>query len=155
MLGTAKVAMSSKGCRYTLEVQFSANAEHVTIMPVISADGKTCTPVSILLGKYQKNLMNLNGVEQTPQMFLLPGSLVAYRNPASMDKEIFCKWAENFNSETAHLRKQPKRLLLTIDRFSCLVSFKALTLLHENDVVVVALPAHTSNRTQNLGHSVF
>lgn len=50
MRGRAKAALNSKGSINALEVQFFTNVGHFTIMPVISADGKTWTPVSILSG---------------------------------------------------------------------------------------------------------
>jgi DDE superfamily endonuclease len=78
------------------------------------------------------------------------------RSLAGVDTQIFEDWTKKFVAETAHLR--PRRtdyLLLVTDAFSGHVQYRALKTLRDAQVHVVALPAHTSHRTQQLDVSMF
>ena len=140
---------------YSIEMKWSGNASHVTIMPVVSADGRSWTPVAILQGKRAKYRVRADGTRETPTCYLPENALVAYREPAEMDSHIFLRFCENFVSETKVLRQRHKNLILTMDGYGAHTSYKALSLLRENKIHVVALPAHTSHRTQTLDYSVF
>lgn len=48
-----------------------------------------------------------------------------------------------------------RKQLLIMDGYSCHVSFKKISLLKENDIIVVGLPAHTSHALQPLDVPVF
>lgn len=62
---------------------------------------------------------------------------------AGVDTDIIWSWARNFINETAFLRRHDRKLLL--DRYSCHVSFKTLSVLKENGVIFAGLPVHMSN----------
>lgn len=81
--------------------------------------------------------------------------MVAYRTPASMTLTIFYQWAERFIAETAELRRKHKYILLTMDGFSGHISANTLILFKENNIIAVAIPAHTIHRLQVLYYTVF
>ena len=72
-----------------------------------------------------------------------------------MDTRIFNAFAEWFVSATEELRSRHRNIVLTFDGYGAHKSFKALHLLKKNNIVVIALPAHTSHRTQVLDYSIF
>ena len=72
-----------------------------------------------------------------------------------MDSVIFYNWVQAFVKETTELRKVHNFLVLTLDGFAGHLSFQSLNLLKENNILVVALPAHTSHRMQVLDYTVF
>lgn len=153
--GRVKAVMRGKGRNNSIDLDWSRNAEHITLMPVVSADGRAWTPVAILPGVRTKFRERPDGTRETPASFLPPSAYVCYRDPAGMDSSIFYQWASRFVRETADLRKQHNHLVLTLDGFTGHTCLKALQLLRDNGIVVIALPAHTSHRTQSLDYSVF
>ena len=66
----AKAAMQSQGRSNSTELKWSSNAAHVTIMPVVSADGTLWTPIAILPGKRAKYKIRANGLRETPASYL-------------------------------------------------------------------------------------
>ena len=72
-----------------------------------------------------------------------------------MTKEFFLQWVESFIAETTELRKKHNYLFLTMEGFGAHLSYRALALLAEQNIIAYALPAHTSHRTQVLDYSVF
>ncbi|CDF33433.1 unnamed protein product [Chondrus crispus] len=137
------------------ELKWSKNAEHATIMPVVSADGRVWCPVAILPGKRSKYRIRADGKKETPSCYLPSNAYTSYRDPAGVDGAIFYDWAQKFVTETTHLRQKHKNIVLTFDGYGAHVSLRALKVLKENNIVVVGLPAHTSHRTQVLDYSVF
>ncbi len=74
---------------------------------------------------------------------------------ASLDSKIFKEWAHHFVLETALFRKQHKHLLLVLDGFDAHVEYDALKALYDANIVIVALPAHTSHALLPLDVGVF
>lgn len=72
-----------------------------------------------------------------------------------MDTEIFNWAAEWFVTATTELQSRHRNIVLTLDRYGGHKSFKALQHLKNNNIVVIALPAHTSRRTQVFYYSIF
>ena len=153
--GKGKAAMAANGRSNAVELEFSANAEHVTVMPVVSADGKAWPPVVILPGTFHKYRTRSDGTIETVHNFLPHDAMVAHRSPAGMDSNLFALWVERFIQQTAQLRQKYKYLLVTMDACGAHLSYRALHLLAENNILAYALPAHTSHRTQVLDYSVF
>lgn len=73
-----------------MDLEFASNADHVTLMSVVSACGKRCNPVVVLPDACQKYRTKKVAVEM-PHKFLPHGSIVIYRTPASMTVSIFEK----------------------------------------------------------------
>lgn len=72
-----------------------------------------------------------------------------------MDSAIFLEFCKTFVLETAPLRARYKHLVLTMDGYGAHTAYKALRVLRESNIQLIALPAHTSHRTQTLDYSVF
>ena len=136
---------------------WSSNAYRITIMPVVSGDGKCWSPVVVVPGRrppYRKK--RGSDIYETLEAYLPTNSYVFARDPPGVDSGIFAEWARRFVRETEHLRRAPGTyLLLTLDGYSGHVQFEALQVLKKKNVIVVALPAHTSHRTQVLDVSCF
>lgn len=66
MRGRDKSAMNLKGRGNAVEVKFTGNEEHATLITVISADGKSWTPVEILASISQTFHVLMDGSKQTP-----------------------------------------------------------------------------------------
>ena len=147
--------MDLQGRNNSTELKWTGNTAHVTIVPVVSADETVWTPVAILPGKRAKYRIQEVGARETPASYL-PGNVkVAYRDPAGMDSAIFFEFCPNFVLETASLRGRHKNLVLTMDGYGPHTTYKALQYLRDNNIHVIALPAHTIHRTQTLDYSVF
>ena len=151
----AKAVCEKQGRSNAREMKCSKNADHVTIMPIVSADGRIYDPVAILPGKRSKWRMRPDGNRETPACFLPENARVAYRDPAGMDTQIFNAFADWFVSATVELRSRHRNIVLTLDGYGAHKSFQALELLKRNNIFVIALPAHTSHRTQVLDYSIF
>lgn len=139
----------------SVDLKWSNNAEHITIMPVVSADGTVWAPVVVLPGLRAKFRTRADGNKETPSDFLPHNALISYRDPAGVDSHIFFQWAEHFVRETETLRNRHRHIVLLMDGYAAHVTYKTLKYLTENRVIVVALPAHTSHRTQVLDYTVF
>ena len=87
----AKALFDAEARSNSIELKWKQNAQNVTVMPVVSADGRCWSPVFVLSGKKQKVRELSNGTWQSPQDFLLDGSLVFFRDPAGVDSNIFYK----------------------------------------------------------------
>ena len=85
----AKAVMETCGRSNSVGLKWSANADHVTLMPVVSADGTAWRPIAILSGKRHKWRKRDDGSVETPATFLPQNSLVCHRDPAGMDSLIF------------------------------------------------------------------
>ena len=151
----AKAAMDGQGCSDSTALKWAGNAAHVTIMPVVSADGTVWTPVAILPGKRAKYRIRGDVSREKPASYLPENIKVAYRDQAGMDSAIFFEFCQNFVLETASLRRRHKNLVLTMDGYGAHTTYKALQYLRDNNIQVIALPAHTRRRTQTLDYSVF
>lgn len=57
-----------------LDLQSSSNVEHVTLMPVVSADGKARNPIAILHVVQTKGRVLQDGVKEKASSFLLPNT---------------------------------------------------------------------------------
>ena len=53
------------------------------------------------------------------------------------------------------MSRDNKKLLLVMDGYACQITFKTLSILCENGIVVVGIPAHTSHVLQPLDVGVF
>lgn len=84
--------MDAHDRQYSIDREFPANAEHVTLISVISASGKIWDPVVILQGTCQKYRIRQDGVCEIPHDFRPPCSMDSYRTRASIKIPIFEQW---------------------------------------------------------------
>ena len=153
--GKGMAAMRAKGRSNAVDLEFASNAEHLTIMPVVSGDGERWGPVVIMPGVQQKYRIKADNKKEFLLDYLPKNTFIVHRTPASMTKEFFIQWVQHFIEETEVHRKKHKYLVLTMDGFGAHLSYRALSLLSEHNIIAYALPAHTSHRTQVLDYSVF
>ena len=151
----AKAVIETHGRNNSVEMKWSSNASHVTLMPVGSADGRVWAPLAILPGKRAKYRIRPDGTRETPACFLSECAKITYRDRAGMDSAIFLEFVEWFIEQTTALRSRYLNLVLSMDGCGAHTSFKSLKRLRDMNIHVVALPAHTSHRTQTLDYSVF
>ena len=85
----AKGVMEASGRSNSIELKWSSNADHVTLMPVVSADGRARDPVAIAPGKRAKYRIRPDGTRETPSFYLPEDARIIYRHPAGMDSDGF------------------------------------------------------------------
>lgn len=112
-----KAAMESKGQNNSIEMEWSGNASHVKIMPVVSADSRSWTPIAILLSKPAKYRVRPDGTREKIACYLPENALIAYREPAGMDSQIVLRFCENVVSETKLLREWHRNLIMTMNGY--------------------------------------
>lgn len=150
-----RAAGSSQSEVVSAGARFRGNIDHVTLMPVVSADGSAYTPLVVIPGK-RAPWKKVDGSILTVNDVIMPGTLLCMREGrASVDKHIFFKWAEIFIRETEALRKELGTIVLHMDCFRGHVQYKALHMLQQANIVVQGLPAHASHELQPLDVSVF
>lgn len=124
--GKAKAAMDGHARQEAIDLEFRANADHLTLMPVVFACGMIWDPVVIITGTCQKYRIRQKSVCETPCEFLPPRSMVSYRTPASMTIPIFEQWENCFVKQTAELRTRNTYILLRFDGFGGHASVETL-----------------------------
>lgn len=70
-------------------------------------------------------------------------------------RAFFYSWAWHFAEETTHLPRDGRYLLLIMDVYSAHISFKTISVLRDNNVVVLGIHTHTSHALRPLELSVF
>ncbi|PXF46856.1 Pogo transposable element with KRAB domain [Gracilariopsis chorda] len=151
----SKALFNSKGRSNSVELKWSGNAQHVTIMPVVSGDGRAWSPLVVLQGARAKYRLRADGTRETPSCYLPANAITCYRDPAGVDTAVFFEWVEHFVQETTEIRRKHRHIVLTFDGYGAHCSYKALKLLDDYGIIALCLPAHTSHRTQVLDYSVF
>jgi len=114
--------MESRGRSNSVELRRSSNADHVTLMPVVSADGSAWTPIAILPGKRSKWRKLPDGSIETPAHFLPHNSKLGYRDPAGKNSELFQSWAAHFVDETTVLGQKYRYIVLKMDGYGAHVT---------------------------------
>ena len=127
----AKAGMETHGRNNSVEIKWSSNGSHVTLMPVVSADDRVWAPLAILPGKREKYRIMPNGMRETPACFLPECARITYRDPAGMDSPIFLEFVEWFIGQTTALRSRYRNLVLNMDGYGSHTSFKALKRLRD------------------------
>ena len=124
-----------------VSLKLSGSIDHVTVLPVVSADGKMWNPAVVLKGKKHRVRKSKDGSARTLHSYFPPGSSIYMReNVASMDSDIFQLWAIEFVAETQALRKRKGALLLLFDGMDAHLKYCALKTLKDAGIVVIALP---------------
>lgn len=126
----------------------------VTLMPAVSAAGEIAPPLFVVKGKrlpFREVLVDGRVEVQTLAQMLPRGACLAMREEhGGVDATNFLSWAQQFVRSVADLTANGRHVLLTYDAYGAHMSLAVLLLLRAHRVVVYALPAHTSGRTQPL-----
>lgn len=137
-------------------IKISGDLDHVTVMPVVSADGKSCNPAVSLKGKRRRVRKISNGSSRTLHGVFPTGSHIEFwKAVESMDSEIFALWARDFVLETEDLRRRKRNLLVILDRFDARCKYNAMKTLRDTGVIVISIIAHMLYALQPLNLSVF
>ena len=94
----AKGVMEASGRSNSIELKWSSNADHVTLMPTVSADGRAWDPVAIAPGKRAKYLIRPDGSRENPSCYLPENARVIYRDPAGIDSDGFFNFANGLSN---------------------------------------------------------
>lgn len=139
----------------TGELQFRGTCDHVTLMSVVSAACETTKLLVVFPGVEARYGKRPNGKYETTSDYLAKPNYLHMRTVAGVDTNIFYAWAKRFVEQTAVLREDGSKLLLSMDGYASHVSFKKLRLIWGNGIVAAGLPAHTPYVLQPLEVSIF
>lgn len=79
---------------------------------------------------------------------LLPHNAVICMREAGggVDSQNFALWAAHFINSVQHLTINQRKILLILDGYRSHMSLHVLEILNDNNIIVYALPAHTSGK---------
>eukprot|EP00171_Calliarthron_tuberculosum_P006015 IDg6015t1 len=142
-----------------LKIAEFRRTHRVTMLPAISAAGSVAPPLFVFKGKkipYREVLLGGKAVVQTYADLLPRHSLLACREDrGSVDSVNFFNWAKVFVESVRDLTAGGCKVLLIYDAYRSHMSLNVLNLFRQNGIVVYALQAHTSGKTQPLDVVVF
>ena len=123
------------------------------MMPAVSASGE-CGPTLFVFKDriHYRNVLR-NGVVYTETLtdYLSNNSVVASRDQlGGVDSVNFLSWEHQFVSHVKHFTSNGPKVLLIYDGYRAQMSLEVLQLFKQNGIIVYALPAHTSGKTQPL-----
>ena len=123
----------------------------VTMMPIVSAAGEAAPPLFVFKGSrvpFRTVLRAGRIVDETPISNLPLRSTVALRQEnGGVDTQNFRNWANKFVLFVAELTANDRKVLLIYDGYRAHLSVEVLEIFANNNIVVYALPAHTSEKT--------
>lgn len=124
----------------------------ITMMPEISAAGDHGPPLFVMKGTkipYRSVIRNGIELQESPPSNLPRHSVLAMREEnGGVDRFNFFAWARSFVNYASELTENERKVLLTYDGYQSHLSLNVLELLQSNNVIVYALPSHTSGKTQ-------
>jgi len=148
-----------RGTSADMRVAEFLNANRVTILPCISASGDMAPPMFVFKGKQLpfRNVVRAGEVVSETYHDHLPArAVVAMREElGGVDSSNFLAWARSFVEHVQYLVRGGRPILLIYDAYRSHMSLAVLELLLQNNIVVYALPAHTSGKTQPLDVVLF
>lgn len=142
-----------------LKVPQFLNTHRVTMMASISAAGNSGPPLFVFKGKKLPFRRVVRGGEEVYESLadVLPRhSVISAREKCGgVDMHNFLNWGLEFVKSVKDLTANNRKLLLTYDAYRSHITLDVLELFHENNIIVYALPAHTSGKTQPLDVVMF
>ena len=133
-------------------------SNRVTIMPIISASGEAGPPLFVFKDKlpYRVSLVDGKKFVETPADKLPQEAVVCTRDSlGGVDSSNFKNWVQKFIEYTHNLRSQDRKVLLVFDGYRSHLALCALKIFADNNIIVYALPSHTSGKTQPLDSVIF
>ena len=135
------------------------NQNRVTILPAVSASGHVAPPLFVFKGvRVPYRVVERSGhwVTETFSDYLPRHSVFGMRaEGGGVDTGNFYVWCTHFVKHVADLTSNNRKVLLILDGYRCHMSVRTLEMLNAHGVIVYALPAHTSGKTQPLDVTVF
>ena len=131
----------------------------ITIMACVSAGGVVGPSLWVFKGMrlpYREVIISGSRVTETLSSYLPRSALVAME-PSSpgVNSSSFFQWAQKFTASIQHIVGGGRKVLLTYDGYRSHMTLKVLEHLRAHGVVVYALPAHTSGKTQPCDTGIF
>lgn len=135
-----------------MQLQEDAGETQTTIMPVVSAAEVVGPPFFVFKEKWEtcrQVLQNGEVLFQTQSSRLQRGAFVAmWEDVGGVDSANFYNWAQVFVAIVRDLTPDGRKVLLTYDAYRAYMALRVLELFKANNIVVYAIPAHTSEKTQ-------
>ena len=118
------------------------------MMPCISAAGHFPPLLFVFKGKtlpYRRVLRNGREIHETAADILPRHSFVAVREQnGGVDRHNFLNWGMAFVDSVKDLTANNRKLILPYDAYRSHITLDVLELFNKNNIIVYALPAHTS-----------
>ena len=138
----------------------AADAQSMTFLPLISADGVALPPTFVVRGtdghvKKRRPAGQPTGAWEYLTKYAPPDSMIMFRTPAGLDRKAWTAWCRFVATKVfATLRPEEPKLLI-IDGCPVHISFDALDALARANLEVIFLPANTTQATQQLDVAMF
>ncbi|BFZ07906.1 hypothetical protein BsWGS_10945 [Bradybaena similaris] len=136
--------IAPRGTKQVGQITSRERGELVTMCCIVSATGDSLPPVFVFPRKCFKHFM-LNGAPE--------GSLGLTHSSGWMTSENFVKVVEHIIKCVRPSETYP--IIVIMDNHESHISFPALELAKQNNIHVITLPPHTSNKLQSLDRTVF
>lgn len=131
----------------------------MTMLPAVSAEGDIERPMLVFKGsRVPYRVLSENGrqVVQTYGDCLPRGYIVGMREQeGGVDTPKVLVWCTDFTNHVAGLTQNGRKVLLIVEGYRSHMSLSALEKLHNHNIIVYALPAHTSGNTEPLDVNIF
>lgn len=122
----------------SINLSFSSNSKHNTIIPIVFVYSTVWPPVEKFSRVFHKYFIRPDGFVETLHSFLLYDLMIAYRDPAGMDNKILERWPHRFVEQSMPIRNRYKYVVLNLYAYGAHVSFSTFNLLIENNIVSAA-----------------
>lgn len=136
-----------------------AAISRITMMPVISAAGDSGPTLFVFKGTrlpYRNVARGGHVVAETYADYLPRDAVISTRaDHGGVNADNFFQWATRFVAHIEDLTNGGRKVLLVLDAYRAHMTMRVLEYLDKNNVVVYALPAHTSGKTQPLDVVLF
>lgn len=136
--------IAPKGVKQVGQVTSAERGELVTMCCIVSATGQAIPPVFIFPRVNYRDLMMTGAPE---------GSLGLVNPSGWMISENFIRVIDHTVAHVQPTRDHP--VILTMDNHESHISYTALEKAMANNIIIITLPSHTSNKIQPLDRTVF
>jgi len=136
--------VGTRGKRSVHQITSAERGVLTTVVPCYNAAGDYVPPMIVYKGKRMLDDLRKN----VPH-----GSLVCMSDTGYMNKDLFLRWLQHFNS---HRKSSTDPALLILDGHGSHVkAIDALKFADKHNITIICLPPHTTHRTQPLDVSFF
>lgn len=127
----------------------------ISLLLCVGADGQEYAPAAVFKGVREPTLTEF--LTPTKVSKLMPPGWNCFwrRDVASVDSNIFKKWAHKFVADVRARNDNERWMILFYDACRSHMTTAAIDVFRAANIAVMALPAHTSDRLQPLDVSVF
>jgi len=145
----------ARGKRATCPRALFKSTNRITLLACVNAAGEDFLPAPVFKG-VREPLITVN-LTPRPVSSLLPEGWKAFwrKDLGSVDQAVFRKWVKIFVPLVRKKYNEDTWLIMFYDAARSHMTSDVIGLFLENKIAVMALPSHTSDRTQPLDLSVF